>query len=324
MNRIIDGYEINRVDHSSMYFFGVTTKHSAINRVFPLWAEILGLKDARLIGLDFPLHAEAELYRAAVAQIKYDPLSLGALVTTHKIDVLDAAEDMFDDFNKFARLCGDLSCISKREGKLLAHALDPVSAGESLKEMFEPGYWGKSGGEVMCIGAGGSAISIAYYFLTHPQEADRPKRMIVVNRSQPRLTKLQKIVEGLPSTIEMEYVLNEDPRVNDEIMASLAPGSMVINATGMGKDRPGSPITDEGIFPMDGIPWELNYRGELKFLHQAFAQEEERNLVIHDGWVYFIHGWSDHIAEVFDVKLTPESFNALAEAAEIIKPDHRN
>jgi shikimate 5-dehydrogenase len=324
MKHIIDGYEIERVETPTMYFFGVTTGGSAINRVFPLWAEILKLNEARLVGLDFPLHAEPELYRKAVAQIKHDPLSLGALVTTHKIDVLDAARDLFDDFNQFARLCGDLSCISKRDGKLIAHALDPLSAGASLQEILEPGYWQRTGGEVLCIGAGGSAISITYHFLTRPQEADRPRRIMIVNRSQPRLTSLQTIVAGLPPTIQVEYVLNEDPLVNDRLMASLAPGSMVINATGMGKDRPGSPITDAGIFPLNGIPWELNYRGELEFLRQALAQQQERNLSVQDGWRYFLHGWSDHIAEVFDLKITPEVFDQLAAAAEMIRPAPRS
>jgi shikimate dehydrogenase len=120
----------------------------------------------------------------------------------------------------------------------------------------------------------------------------------------------------------MEFILNEDPKVNDEIMASLTPGSMVINATGMGKDRPGSPITDEGFFPEGGVAWELNYRGELEFMYQAMAQQKVRKLVIHDGWRYFIHGWSQHIAEVFHLKLTPVLVDRLAEAAEIIRPSH--
>jgi hypothetical protein len=57
MKRILDGYEIHSADHLRLCFFSVTTKYSAINLVFALWAEILGLKDARLIGLNFPLHA---------------------------------------------------------------------------------------------------------------------------------------------------------------------------------------------------------------------------------------------------------------------------
>jgi shikimate dehydrogenase len=66
-------------------------------------------------------------------------------------------------------------------------------------------------------------------------------------------------VEQIPSTIAVEYILNEDARKNDELMAILPPGSLVINATGMGKDRPGSPISDNGLFPERGIVWELNY-----------------------------------------------------------------
>ena len=47
-------------------------------------------------GIDFPLHAEPDAYRDAVSFIKEDPLSLGALVTTHKIDLYKACRDLFD------------------------------------------------------------------------------------------------------------------------------------------------------------------------------------------------------------------------------------
>jgi hypothetical protein len=65
-----------------MYFVGVTTKQSSIMRIFPEWSDILGL-DARLVGFDVPLHAPAATYRGIVEQIKNDPLTRGALVTTH-------------------------------------------------------------------------------------------------------------------------------------------------------------------------------------------------------------------------------------------------
>jgi hypothetical protein len=64
--------------------------------VFPLWAKELGRPEVIIEGIDLKLHDEVEAYRQTVAQIKYDPLSLGALVTTHKIDLLDAARDMFE------------------------------------------------------------------------------------------------------------------------------------------------------------------------------------------------------------------------------------
>ncbi len=81
-------FTIVRQNIPTMYFIGVTTGQSSIMRLFPLWAELLGLKHAQLVGVDLPLHAAPEQYRQVVAQIKNDPLSLGALVTTHKIDLL--------------------------------------------------------------------------------------------------------------------------------------------------------------------------------------------------------------------------------------------
>ena len=49
---------------------------------------------------------------------------------------------------------------------------------------------------------------------------------------------------------------------------------MVVNATGLGKDSPGSPISDAATFPNGGIAWDFNYRGELLFLEQALSQKK--------------------------------------------------
>ena len=301
-----------------MYFIGVTTTRSSIMRVFPEWSDILGL-GAAIVGYDAPIHAPAETYRFIVRHIKEDPLSMGALVTTHKIDLLEATHDLFDYLDPYAELCGEVSCISKRDGRLEGYAKDPISSGVAWQAFVEPGHWGRTDGHVMCIGAGGAAVAISVYMAGLPEPVDRPQKFIIVNRSQPRLDTLQRIHARLNTDITFEYILNEDPARNDEIMASLPPGSMVINATGMGKDRPGSPVTDEGLFPEDGLIWELNYRGELGFLRQAERQAERRNLTVEDGWVYFVCGWSEAIAEVFHLELTPELFLELDRAATAIR-----
>lgn len=307
----------------TMYFIGVTTGQSSIMRLFPLWAEVLGLNHAQLIGVDLPLHAAPEQYRQAVAQIKNDPLSLGALVTTHKIDLLQATSDMFDSLDRYAQLCQEVSCIVKRTGPdksgLYGYAKDPINSGLALQQIIEPGYWSHSRGHVLCLGAGGSGTAITVSLLMQPDAGNRPQRLVIVSRNQLALDKLRAIVEQLPATMEINYVLNEDPRKNDQLMSALPPGSLVINATGMGKDRPGSPITDAGMFPMHGTAWELNYRGKLDFLHQALAQRELRHLHVYDGWRYFIISWVDHIAEVFHVKVTTEQFDELAGKAEMIR-----
>jgi shikimate dehydrogenase len=302
----------------TLYFVGVTTTQSSIMKVFPKWSNILDL-GAEIVGYDAPIHAPAETYEAIVHHIKEDPLSMGALVTTHKIDLLDATRDMFDYLDPYAELCGEVSCISKREGRLEGYAKDAITSGLAWEAFVEPGHWGGTGAYVMCIGAGGSAVAISVYVSGLPDPADRPQQFIVAQRSLPRLEKLQAIHAKLDTDIEFEYILNEDPLRNDEIMASLPSGSMVINATGMGKDRPGSPVTDNGLFPERGLVWELNYRGELDFLHQAERQTESRNLTVEDGWVYFLHGWSQVIAEVFHLNLTPELFAELDKAASIIR-----
>jgi hypothetical protein len=60
--------------------------------------------------------------------IRSDPLSLGALVTTHKIDLFRAARDLFDECDAFSTQMGETSCISKRDGRLICHCFCAVTA----------------------------------------------------------------------------------------------------------------------------------------------------------------------------------------------------
>ena len=98
-------------------------------------------------------------------------------------------------------------------------------------------------------------------------------------------------------------------------------GTLVMNATGLGKDRPGSPVTDVARFPNQGLAWDFNYRGDLKFLEQARGQAEERDLVVEDGWIYFVHGWTQVIAEVFDVEIGADRVAQLSEIAHQVRTE---
>ena len=314
-NRSLE-YEIVTKEVPTFYFIGVTTGKSSINKVFPLWMQEMGRPEVVLEGIDHAIHDDPEAYRRSVAQIKYDPNSLGALVTTHKIDLFNAARDLFDEVDPYAGLTGEVSCIASREdGRLAGYAKDPITAGLSMDAIVGENYFGRTGGHVLLLGAGGSSVATVLHLINKKQPGDRPERIVVVNRSQGRLDHMKQMVDSLEPDIEIVYVCNDDPRVNDRLMAELPPGSIVINATGMGKDTPGSPLTDAGVFPQDGIAWEFNYRGELDFMHQALAQAEKRNLRVEDGWVYFIHGWSQVIGEALNVPITPELFERLEKAA---------
>jgi shikimate 5-dehydrogenase len=303
--------EIQTKTAPTFTFIGVTTGRSSIRKIFPLWMEELGRPEIVLEGIDLKIHDSPAAYRAATLQIKCDPMSIGALVTTHKIDLYEAALDLFDYVDPYASICGEVSSISKLEGRLEGHARDPISAGLSLDAILGPGYFGRTGGEVLIFGAGGSAVATVLHLLNRSDPADRPESIVLVNRSEGRLVRAREMVSQLSTGIRIEYVCNRDPSANDRIMAALPEASVVINATGMGKDTPGSPITGAGLFPRHGVAWEFNYRGELDFLHQAERQAASRDLKVEDGWLYFVHGWTQVVAQVLHFDLTPDLFRRL-------------
>ena len=306
-----------KAERPTMYFVGVTTGSSSIMKVFPVWARELGL-DAVIKGIDLPIHAPAEDYRQVVEFMRDDPLSLGALVTTHKIDMYNAASDLFAYLDPYARRFGELSSISKREGEICAHAKDPISSGLAMDAFIPQGHWQKTGAQACVLGAGGAALSISACLADAGRHGtDVPGRIHLNNRSAPRLAEAVRILEYLD--VPMSYHMCKEPALNDKIVESLPAGSLVINATGLGKDRPGSPLTDACRFPQDGIVWELNYRGSLEFMHQAEAQQAERGLTIEDGWTYFIHGWTQVISEVFHIDITGQRLAACDRLAKEVR-----
>jgi shikimate 5-dehydrogenase len=286
----------------TMYFIGVTTHQSSIMRVFPRWAEFLGLGDIEIRGMNFRWHDEPENYRRAVAFIKHDPLSLGALVTTHKLDLLHACRDQFERLDEFAELMGEISSISK-DGGLVGHAKDPITSGLALEAFLPERHWERTRADALVLGAGGSAVAVTWYLLNRSHGANRPARLIVTNRSTPRLEAMRRFHQDLDAGIPVEYHHTPSAEATGRLMAGLKPGSLVINATGLGKDAPGSPLGDDAPWPAGGLAWDFNYRGNLVFLDQARAQEQARNLRIEDGWIYFIHGWTRVIAEVFHIDI---------------------
>jgi len=303
-----------------MFFIGVTTRQSSSLRMFPAWAEILGLGEARMVGVDVPLDAEAERYREVARRIREEPSVRGALVTSHKLRFVQAARDLFDDFTDDARLCDEVSCIYKDGARLVGHTTDPDVSGDALGALLGDGYWARHGADVLCLGAGGAAVALSAFFLTKAAPADRPRRVVLVDVNPARLSHVRALAATVPDAgIDFDFVHTTDARVNDRLMAALPPRSLVVNATGMGKDRPGSPITDAGVFPEEGVAWELNYRGERTFLRQARAAVAGRGLRVADGWGYFVRGWAAVVSRVFDVPIPPEQVDRLAEAAAAVR-----
>ncbi len=301
----------------TMYFIGVTTTKSSIMKVFPKWMEHFGI-DADLKGLDFAPHSAPSAYREAVSFIKNDPNSKGALVTTHKLDCYQASKDLFEGIGPYTKLLQEASSISKRGNELWAHAKDPITSGLALETFMPEGYFAHSESSMLLLGAGGSSLALSLYLINKAKESnDVPKHIIVTNRSEKRLDEMKAIHATLESPITFSYKLCPTSEDNDEVMKLLPEGSLVINATGLGKDGPGSPLPDNAHFPNNGYVWEFNYRGELQFLSQAKAAQQDKNLTIIDGWQYFIFGWTQVIAEVFhiDIPVSGPQFDTICEIA---------
>lgn len=300
-----------------MYFIGVSTTDSSIIDLFPRWADTLELR-AEITGVDLPVGAGQDQVRDVITRLSEDSTARGALITTHKVAVGEHAGDLFVELDEWARRCGEVSCVVKRDDGLHGSAKDPVTSWQAFMDIGGADYFARHpGAEILCLGAGGSGTAFTSQLQTieHP-----PARVHVTNRSPERLAFLARVHEELGSRVETLYHRVDGAEDNARILHSLPAGSVVANATGMGKDRPGSPVSDGARFPDGGVAWDFNYRGSLEFLAQARAQQADRHLQVEDGWRYFLYGWSEHIADVFALHMDRQRFDQLAEVADELRP----
>ena len=291
-----------------MEFFGVHTEGSMSLRLFPVWAQALGIQEANLRGVNLPIDQTLEPHRQAVQRLKQDPKVYGALVTSHKLSVVRAAGELIDRYTPASELTGEVSALYKREGELWGDAVDPENCGLAMADFLPPNWWSlNERAGILVLGGGGACVALLVHVLQ--QAVNAPSFVQVVEKRTDNLDHCARIAGQLDSgKITVEFIHSSQPQVCDQLVSKLPSGSMVINATGMGKDVPGSPVTDAVRFPVDGVVWELNYRGERPFLHQARKQSQAKSLIVEDGWYYFLRGWSSVIGLVFNIPITQGRF----------------
>lgn len=294
-----------------LYFVGVSTAASGIMAIFPAWAQALGLS-AEMHGVDLPVQARPDDVRAVVELLAVDPRAVGALVTTHKAAVWEAASGRFAELDPWAQVCREISCIAVREQGLIGWAKDPITARQAYTHLLGDDPWRGGERDLVCLGAGGAGLALAASVL---DGENQPRRVVLADRDPERLAVSREVLDQLDVRAELEFVATDGPEQTGALVSASAEGSLVVNATGMGKDLPGSPIGPDVIFPRRAVAWDLNYRGDLAFLDIARAQESERGLVVADGWRYFLHGWTEVIAELFGVGMSDGVFAELASIA---------
>ncbi len=309
------------------YFIGVTTAQSAMTRILPMWAQAWGL-ELDLIGIDLPINASSALYQNAILNFKKDPKAIGAVVTTHKLNLFKHASHLFDDFDQLSKLTKEICVITNKDSKLIGLANpDCLQNTLGLKNVLASDHWHQYKSDVLCFGAGGVASSIALSLLYDFESASplnhkrisTPRKILLVDIDQEQLQSIASLLNPLKGSVEIQYIHQSNASDNDQLVANLPKGSLIINATGMGKDLSGSPLTEKASFPQQSIIWDLNYRGERLFLQQAKSQEIAQNLNIHDDWLCFLYGWTQAIGLALGQTFSQQQFLQLAKIAETFR-----
>jgi shikimate dehydrogenase len=295
-----------------LYFVGVSTSRSSIMTIFPAWAAALGL-DAEIRGIDLPLDAPADRLRGVLEEMAADSAAAGALITTHKARMFDSAADRFSGLDTWARLCREVSCVAVRGRSLLGWAKDPITSRQAYTHLLGDDPWATGDTDVVCIGAGGAGLALTVAVLGEDRQ---PARYVLVDKDPRRLDVARAALAPLDVRAEVDFVVADGAQAADRLVSAASPGALVVNATGMGKDIPGSPVSEAVRFPHGAVAWDMNYRGDLRFLEIARSQAEHDGLLVSDGWRYFLHGWTEVIAEIFEEPIEGETFAELAGIAE--------
>jgi shikimate 5-dehydrogenase len=307
------------VSRPRVLFVGISTGGSLVHRVFPRWAESLGI-DAALEGVDLPAATPDRVYRALAERIRDDGDVLGAVITSHKLGMHRAARGLLDAADPYVDALGEINTIAVRGGAATAHARDPLAIAGVL-----PGITGgRLPREVLCLGAGGAGLALLVSLLVERDgaalrpRAAVPQRIVMSDARADRRQAVETLLRALPTT--PADVAAVPAQHNDAALAALGDGALVVNATGLGKDAPGSPVASHARFPRGAVVWDANYRGALGFLATARAQAERRALRVHDGWSYFVQGWAQALGPIFGVSVDDALCARLAAAAAPLRP----
>jgi shikimate dehydrogenase len=300
-------------------FLGVSTSGSLAHDAFPHWAEILSVNWA-LRGVDLPVRSPHRTYRTWLENLRDNPAVVGAVITAHKLSAYDAGTKLFVARDLYSALAHEVNAVSSEPGGLSGFARDPLSLSHLLPTLVaDPPR------RVICFGAGGAATALLLACLTLVASSEAggrlepqpdPPDLVFVDVDESALHALGEVARScaVPGiSVRLQLLSANSPAVVRALDAA-APGDLVVNATGLGKERPGSPVT--GALPPGVVAWDLNYRGPLSFLCEA----RRAGAVPVDGWEYFVAGWAGALTAIASVPLTADLLARFGAAAAHLRP----
>jgi shikimate 5-dehydrogenase len=300
-----------------VYFLGVRTRGSASHKAFPAWMRAIDWS-ASLVGVDMALNSDCAGYGEFLARMKNDEYCAGAQITSHKVGVFECLSDELDRLDPDARSLGEVGAISMAAGTLTGFSPDMLALTDELTRMLTAGDSAPSPREVIILGGGGAGRAVA---LTSARfGTGLVPRITITERDATVLADLKiRLSASLASAGQGSLQFREGAD-NDEIVRNAPAGSLIVNATGRGKDIAGSPVSEDVIFPAESIAWDLNYRGDLRFLHQARAQRASNGVRVLDGWNYFLRNWYVCLQRLAGHEPSEYRFELFCKASEFLRP----
>jgi shikimate 5-dehydrogenase len=272
---------------ATVLFVGADASGSRALTLVPAWASSVGLS-LTVEPVDVPVGAPPGAFGGIVEALATGD-RLGAVVTDHKVGMFQAVRGRCIQVSPDADTLGECSVLVSRRTGLAAYATDVGSVGEVADDLLQASS--TAAPVVVCLGAGGAGAALCLHLLAQPSRS-LLRRIVVCERDEVRAGEFLRVFESITDRApEVDLVVEVGEGPWDQVVASAAAGSLVVNATGLGKTSGGSPVTDEVCFPIGATVWDLNYRGPLQFLHQAREQAAERQLGVHDGTSLFATGW---------------------------------
>ena len=287
-------------------FVGTSTGGSLAHTVFDGWAAALG-RPWTLRGVDLPPDTPPETYRRLLTAMRGNPRVRGAVITAHKLRLYRACATELTTRDRLVDLTREINTLVTGDttpGSAAGYANDARSLTAILGSY--------AGQRIVCLGAGGAgtALLLALHLdvETGTPRPD-PPRMVFADIDASALAGLRAVADRIGARPDLVHLSGPA----DDLVAGAA---LVVNATGLGKDRPGSPVTDRAPFGPGAVAWDLNYRGDLTFLRQAAA----RGVSTMDGWEYFVAGWAGALTAIAGVPFGPHVPAALTTAAAPHRP----
>lgn len=301
-----------------IHFLGITTGGSAVRKVFPAWMGLLGI-DAELTTTDLPAGSSAASYRDFFGMIRDDPAALGAVITAHKTAVYGHAADLFTYIDQPSHQFEEISVVSRNARGLDGTVVEPKSITTTLEQMGGRERLLGPDRDVAIFGAGGTAVSLlAVLSSTQWPTACRPRQVHLVDVSLDRLQHAYGLATSGENPLQVE-MLHSPGSIQLSDLGQMPDGSLIINATGLGKDKPGTPFALPARWPHAAHVWDLNYRGELLALEEARNAAPEKNLTAHDGWLLFINGWAEALSRIFNMHIHHELRGQMNQLAQEVR-----